>query len=123
MSKVCYEKVIAALILHGTEKEAAEAAGITQGKMRELMKERSFISDYTAAKNDIVRKAVLTMNEKASDAVNVVAEIMNDQSNPAPLRLSAAQTIINNAGKFADRLSKEEERRAAQARSPYDIDL
>ena len=123
MSKVCYEKVIAALLLHGTEKEAAEAAGITQSKMRELMKERSFISDYTAAKNDIVRKAVLTMNEKASDAVNVVAEIMNDQSNPAPLRLSAAQTIINNAGKFADRLSKEEERRAAQARSPYDIDL
>jgi len=41
-------------------------------------------------------------------AIDAVADIMTDKEvNPAT-RLQAAQTIINNAGKFAERLTKDE---------------
>lgn len=117
------EEIIAAILQHGTIREAAEAAGLSQRAIYDRMDNREFRSLYMAAKNDIVRKAVFTINERLSEAVNTVAEIMNDSDiNPAT-RLQAAQTIINNAGKFAERLAKDEYNSRAEGKGPFDWDI
>lgn len=119
---VSNEEIIAALIQHGTIKDAAAAAGTTPRTIYDRMKERDFRSEYMEAKSDIVRKAIFTINGKLSAAIDEVAAIMADKEvNPA-IRLQAAQTILNNAGKFAERLTREEYQSRAEAHGPFDFD-
>ena len=102
------EQIITALLANGTIKAAAEAAGTTPRTVYERMRDSDFRQEYAAAKNDIIRGAVFLVNQKLTEAVTTVAEIMNDKDvNPAT-RLQAAQTILNNAGKFAERLTTDE---------------
>lgn len=102
------EEIIAALMEHGTVKAAAAAAGTTPRTIYDRMNDREFRTAYAEAKNDIIRRAVFTINERLSDAIDTVSDIMSDPKNNPAIRLQAAQTIINNAGKFADRLTKDE---------------
>ena len=102
------EKIIAALLQFGTIKEAADNAGATTAFIYERMKAPEFMALYRGAKNDIVRAAVFNINKQLGAAVDTVAEIMQDKTvNPAT-RLQAAQTLLNNAGKFATRLNNDE---------------
>lgn len=107
-SKVSDETIIAALIQSGTVKAAAEAAGVSTRTIYDRMQTREFVALYEAAKNDLIRQAVFSINGKLSAAIDEVSDIMTDKAvNPAT-RLQAAQTIINNAAKFAERLTGSE---------------
>ena len=117
------EKIIAAILQHGTMKEAAEAAGISTRTIYDRMGNREFRALYMAAKNDIIRKAVFSINEKLAQAIDAVAEIMTDHDNNPAVRLQAAQTIINNAGKFAERIAKDEYNSRAEETGPFDWNL
>lgn len=117
------EEIIAALLQHGTIKEAAAAAGTTPRTIYDRMNDREFRAEYMEAKNDIIRKAVFTINEKLSAAIDAVAEIMTDKDNNPAVRLQAAQTILNNAGKFAERLTHDEYQSRNEGKSPFDFDF
>lgn len=111
MAKVISDEVIiAALMNNGTIKDAAAAVGISERTLYDRMNNGSFKEQYQSAKADLVRKAVYELNKQIGTAVNTVVEIMNDSTvNPA-IRLQAAQTILNNANKFSDRLNGDEQR-------------
>lgn len=115
------EEIIAALLQHGTIKDAAAAAGTTPRTIYDRMNDREFRSEYMEAKNDIIRKAVFTINEKLSAAIDAVAEIMTDKDNNPAVRLQAAQTILNNAGKFAARLTHDEYQSRNEGKGPFDF--
>jgi len=117
------EEIIAALLQHGTIKDAAAAAGTTPRTIYDRMNDREFRAEYMEAKNDIIRKAVFTINEKLSAAIDAVAEIMTDKDNNPAVRLQAAQTILNNAGKFAERLTHDEYQSRNEGKSPLDFDF
>ena len=117
------ESIIAALIQAGTVKEAAERAGTTPRTIYDRMKETEFRREYMQAKNDIIRKAVFSINEKLSAAVEAVADIMQDKNVNAATRLQAAQTIIQNAGKFSARLMEDETTCRKIGASPLDFDI
>ena len=122
-TKCTDEQIISALLQYGTIKEAAEACDITPRTIYDRMENREFRALYMAAKNDIIRKAVFTINEKLSQAIDAVAEIMTDKDNNPAVRLQAAQTIITNAGKFAERLAKDEYNSRAEGRDPFSLDF
>ena len=113
------EEIIAAILQHGTIKEAAQAAGVAPRTVYDRMEDREFRALYMAAKNDIIRKAVFSINEKLSQAIDAVVDIMTDKDNNPAVRLQAAQTIINNAGKFAERLAKDEYNSRAEGKDPF----
>lgn len=117
------EEIIAALLQHGTIKDAAAAAGTTPRTIYDRMNDREFRAEYMEAKNDIIRKAVFTINEKLSAAIDAVAEIMTDKDNNPAVRLQAAQTILNNAGKFAERLTHDEYQSRNEGKSPFDFEF
>ena len=117
------EEIIAALLQHGTVREAAEAAGTTPRTIYDRMKDREFRADYMEAKNDIIRKAVFSINERLSEAIDTVSDIMNDADTNPAVRLQAAQTILNNAGKFAERLTHDEYQSRNEGKSPFDFDF
>lgn len=102
------EELIAALISTGTIREAAQAAGIGERTLYARMKSGEFQALYKAAKADTIRAAVNALNGRIQAAIDTIAEIMEAQDiNPAT-RLQAAQTILNHAGRFADRLQEAE---------------
>lgn len=102
------EQIIAALLNNGTLKTAAAAAGISERALYDRMNNGNFQALYRAAKADLIRAAVFSMNNRLQEAVNTVAEIMADKDNNPAIRLQAAQTILNNAGKFSQRLQVDE---------------
>ncbi len=117
------EEIIAALLENGTIKDAAAVVGLSARAVYDRMQEQEFRKEYAEAKAEILRSAVHSINDKLCTAVDVVGEIMLDvDTNPA-VRLQAAQTIINNAGKFSGRLSDEESKAANIGKNPFDLDL
>lgn len=123
-SAVTDEQIIAALISNGTISQAAEAAGISPRTIYERMTHREFKAAYRAAKSDLIRQAVFNMDNKLTDAINTIADIMNDKNANPAIRLQAAQTILNNAQKFAERLKGEENGIAAATEKPlFDFEL
>ena len=115
------EEIIAALLQHGTVKAAAEAAGTSPRTVYDRMQDRAFRAAYSAAKDDIIRKAVFSINEKLSEAIEAVAEIMRDKETNAAVRLQAAQTILNNAERFAARLRRDETYSRREGQDPFDL--
>ena len=87
------EQIIAALLHHGTIKQAAAAAGISERTLYDRMNGGEFQALYKAAKADLIRAAVFSINGKLQEAI---------------ARLQAAQTILNTAGKFMQRLQDSE---------------
>ena len=118
---VSNEKIIAALLTSGTIKEAAAAAGIAPRTLYDRMGEKDFREEYKVAKAGVMRQAAISLNGKITAAVDTIAEIMQDKgANPAT-RLQAAQTILNNAAKFAERLTADEQAAEDERRSLFDF--
>ena len=103
------EQIIAALFSNGTLKAAAAAVGISERCIYDRMNEGEFVALYKSAKADLIRGAVVNLNMQLQSAVDAVCDIMNNKDNNPAIRLQAAQTILNNAGKFAARLQGEEQ--------------
>lgn len=102
------EQIIAAILSHGTFIEAAKALNVSTRTLYDRMACKDFKALYHGAKTDIIREAVLKVNRKLTEAIDVVSDIMTDKEvNPAT-RLQAAQTLISNAAKFSERLQHEE---------------
>ena len=102
------EQIIAALLDHGTIRAAAKAAGISERTLYDRMNRGEFQALYKSAKADLIRAAVLNINRQLQAAIDTVVEVMQDPDTNAAVRLQAAQTILNNAGKFAQRLQMDE---------------
>jgi hypothetical protein len=118
------EQIISALISSGTIAKAAEAAGISSRTIYERMTHREFRAAYNAAKSDLIRTAVFSMDTHLTEAITAIVDIMQDKSNNPAIRLQAAQTILNNAQKFAERLQGAECSIARETQKPlFDIDL
>ena len=98
------EQIISALLNSGSIAQAAEQTGLSPRTIYDRMGTRDFRSLYSAAKSDIIRNAVLTMNRNLSAAVEAVTEIMKDKNNAAGTRLQAAKMLIEAAAKFTDRI-------------------
>lgn len=106
--KATDEQIIAALLNTGTLRAAAAAVGISERTIYDRMNNGEFQALYKAAKADIVRAVVFNINNQLQAAIDTVAEIMQNGDNSPAIRLQAAQTILNNAGKFAQRLQTDE---------------
>lgn len=119
-SKKSDAQLVAALIEHGTIREAAKAAGIGERSFYDRMKSPEFQILYDSAKADIMRAAVLNISKHLQTAVDTIAEILQDKDiNPAT-RLQAAQTILNHAGKLQERLADQDERATKKPPSPLE---
>jgi hypothetical protein len=102
------EMIIAAILQAGSVQKAAAALEISTRTIYDRLKDDDVQELYRQAKADVIRGAVMSINQRLGDAVETVTSIMQDEAvNPAT-RLQAAQTIINAGTKLAERLSKEE---------------
>lgn len=94
------EQIVAALISTGSIKKAAESLEISVKTIYARKTTDDFRGAYYAAQADLLRGAVISMNDKIAEAVDTIAEIMTDKTANPQTRLQAAQTLLNNAGKL-----------------------
>jgi hypothetical protein len=88
------EKAILELLIHPTIDEAAQAAGIGRTTLFRWLQVKEFHAAYMKARRDSVKQAIARLQSKTGEAVDVLAEVMNDsQVNPFA-RVAAAKAII-----------------------------
>ena len=102
------EQIIAALLTTGTIKGTAAAVNLSERTIYDRMNDGDFKALYKGAKADLTRTAVFSINGQLAAAIQTVVDVMSNEENNAAVRLQAAQTIINSATKFANRLQEEE---------------
>lgn len=118
---VSNEKIIAALMNSSTLAQAAQAAGVSSRGLYDRMTDQQFRAEYQAAKAAVLREAVNNLNSRIGAAISTIAGIMEDtEANPA-IRLQAAQTILNTAAKFTERLDKADAAALDARRVSFDI--
>ena len=109
------EDAICALLSSGTVKEAAERTGVDPKTLMAWMREPGFNGAYQEARTAIVSQATARLRSRMSEAVDVLAEVMNEAANPPGPRISAAKTVLEMGLKaveneeIIDRLSALEE--------------
>jgi hypothetical protein len=114
MSNRNYEKAVAALVAYPTTKEAAKAAGMGESTLRAYKSDPEFVELYAAARHELLDAGVKSMQERFSEAVETVCEIMHDKTASPSVRLSAASSIIQNVVRLTDQTESME--RAATGR-------
>lgn len=115
--KASDEVIISSLLAHGTIRAAAAAVGVSERTIYTRMNEGEFQALYRSSKADLLRESMLRLSGKMQAAIDTTAEIMENPENNPAIRLQAAQTILNNAGRYAQRLQEEENSVVAQIES------
>ena len=91
---VSNEEIIAALLSAGSVKAAATAAGIPVRTLYDRMNNAEFQTLYRSARAEVLRAAVHNLNGHIQEAVNTIAEVMNNEEINAATRLQAEESGI-----------------------------
>ena len=91
------ERAIAALLVHASMSEAADAAGIGEVTLWRWMQIPEFKEQYRLARREAVSQAVGHLQGACSVAVVVLKDIAQDVTCPAGARVSAARTVLELA--------------------------
>ncbi len=96
------ERIISSLLSHDTRKAAAKSLGIKSETLANRMMSDSFREKYQAAKDELVKDVVTTVQSNTMKAVNTIFEIMENPGNLPQIRLKAAELIIGYSIKFTE---------------------
>ncbi len=104
--RVSNEKLCAALIVNNSVKATAKALGLSERTIYNRLNDYDFRIMYQNAKADILKESVDACQRRTLQAVECIAEIMNDRDINAQTRLLAAQTILKNAVALHDGMER-----------------
>ena len=103
--KATDEQLVAALMACGTVKKACDTLHISETTFRARMHEEGFQRVYTEARTDLLRNTVNRLSTAATDAVDVIEEVMKSKTANPAVRIQAARWILDYCGKYSDRLT------------------
>jgi hypothetical protein len=81
-----------------TYADAAQAAGVSERTARRRMEDESFRSQVTAARADLVQRAVGRASDSLVEAVDTLLELMRGASSESA-RLGAARALLDFVGR------------------------
>ncbi len=88
-------KVLIALLSTLTIKDAAEQCGLSEATIYNYLNQPDFRSVYTNLVNEKMKDALQKSKLLSSTAVETLAELMQDKSQPGRVRLGAAELVLN----------------------------
>ncbi len=89
------ETGIAALISQPKMKDAATLAGVNEATLWRWLQLPEFERAYRRARRETVKHAIVKMQAASSQAVDVLIEIMTDETAAEFARLAAAKTVLD----------------------------
>lgn len=118
MKEKTADDILQALLTHRTIREAATAIDVSERTIYDYLKDAEFKSRYKAARDDLVSGVSNHLRERMHEAVNVIAEIMNDTETRPQVRLTAAKTILELGAQYTEKQSNAE--RLAEQKQEFD---
>ena len=100
MNKIDDERILAALIASGSIRAAAKAAGIAESTIRNRMADPAFRGKYDKLRFDLLQEATAGLTAKLDSATATIAEIMEDDQNPANVRLAASDSLLRHCLRY-----------------------
>lgn len=94
------QRALVALVSGKTQQQAAQTAGVHENTLSRWMQEPEFRDALNTAGERIVATAGRRLLAAAEDAIRVVENIMNDQSETGATRLRAAGLILDKSHEF-----------------------
>jgi hypothetical protein len=98
------ELMLCALLAKPTIREASETSGVPERTLYTWLRRSDFKAEYDRRRGQLIQSAWSALHGKLSDAVDVVAELMEDPGAPPQVRLSAARAVIEYSLKSTDQL-------------------
>jgi hypothetical protein len=89
------ELILSALLSCPTVREASSKCGVPESTIRDYLAKPEFMERYKAAKADIVKGVSTKIQNKMSEAVDVVSELMESKDTPSAVRLNASKVILD----------------------------
>ena len=86
--------LIAELLQRATIREAAEAVNLGEATAHRWLRDPTFQRSYKAARQQIVDFCISRVQKASSEAVDVLREILRDNTAPASSRVSASKIIL-----------------------------
>lgn len=96
------DAIICALLANGTTADAAAALGCNPRTIRIRLQKPTFRARYERERSEILRACSARLHSRLVDAVDTLAEIMQDRNTAAQTRANAAQTILQTALRYTE---------------------
>lgn len=96
------ERYLTALLTSNTQKEAAEKAGITPRRMREVMRDPEFAAEYKRRKNEIVDDATRRIQGLYQKAMTALESVIDDVSSSKRDKVNASRAILEYGQQFTE---------------------
>lgn len=101
MKTNCRERVLDALLLCPTQKEAAEAAGVTDRTVRKYLADDVFKAEYDERRRALVSETAGALQKNMGEAVETLADAMRNASKPLE-RMTAAKAVLDYGIKYTE---------------------
>lgn len=96
------EKAIIALMTQPTLQEAAQSIGVSYVTINNWLKNPFFNQEFKRMRDKSLDSALGKIQNSSNNAVNVLIDIMNDESKNANVRVNAAKIIIDFSMRIRD---------------------
>ena len=94
------DRALAAMLESNTLTEAADKAGISRKTLYNYIRnDPDFGAAYRSARDQIVLEQMEALNNASDRATRLLLELMDDEEQPASIRMKAAQTVLSTAAK------------------------
>ena len=90
------EKIMSALIAAGSVRRAAKIADVSEGTVRNRLKDSAFRAEFDRQRADFVQQITAGIAAKLEKAVDVAAELLENPNTPASVRLGAVDALLRH---------------------------
>jgi uncharacterized protein (UPF0147 family) len=98
--RLCNEAIISALLSEGSIKGAAASLDCKVPTIYARMKQPDFQQQYAQARGELIKAATAKLQNHMTAAVDVLAELMNDETVPKQTRVYSAVNILQIAKQY-----------------------
>ena len=108
MKRLTDEKIIEALLVSGSIKDAANTLGVTQKTVYSRMKNPAFVELYRGARHSVLQSATLRLQSNIATAADTLIAIMTNTNVANQTRVAAAAAVLQYAKSFTEEIDLSE---------------
>lgn len=102
------EKVLSALLICNTRKEAAALVGVSEKTIYNHLQDPAFKAEYESAKKALITQAAEQINRSLEPAITALRQIAEDKNAGKTARVQAARSLLEYGIKLAEYTSLDE---------------